>query len=100
MELWFQMYKFWEHAQYKADFTVTDLTLDDHLYSSFTKLKHDQTQLSQIASICSGQCFIELKKKVSHMMLPEECYLILEQFKDFNQTLIKDVWGTHTHAVY
>lgn len=36
MESAFQMNQFWEHAQYKADFNVTELTLDDHLYFSFT----------------------------------------------------------------
>lgn len=36
MESAFQINQFWEHAQYKAAFTVTELTLDDHLCSSFT----------------------------------------------------------------
>lgn len=37
---------------------------------------------------------------VSHTMLPEECRLALEQFKDFNQTLNKDIWQTHIYSIY
>lgn len=36
MESAFQMNQFWEHAQHEAAFTGTELTLDDHLCSSFT----------------------------------------------------------------
>lgn len=35
MESAFQMNQFWEHAQHEADFPVSELTLDDHLYSSW-----------------------------------------------------------------